>query len=69
MEAVMASFEEALVAVKQGKRIRHSVGMNKWLVLEPTSGKLIHTSPEYGFLSWIPHQWEILDNDNWVIEQ
>jgi hypothetical protein len=66
----VANFETALAAAKQGKRIRHPDGMGKWLELEHIEcegGKLVHFSSQFGYLMWVPHQWEIMA-ETWEIE-
>jgi hypothetical protein len=65
----MVNFETALAAAREGKQIRHKTGLNKWLTLTDTSigFRLTHSSGDFGFLFWIPHQWEILD-DTWEIK-
>jgi len=62
----MASFEEALTAAKAGKRIRVP-SRRQWIYLDKKKNKLISDSNDYGYTSWIPHQWEILAMD-WIIE-
>jgi len=69
----MATFSEALAAAVQGKAIKHPPGLNRllirlWIPVGDRTHKdwrLVHHT-DIGYLEWVPHQWEILD-ENWVI--
>lgn len=63
----MASFEEALAALKNGKQVK-SPFIDKWMHLGTRSKKIIFKSPGWeNHLEWHPSQTEIL-SDNWEIK-
>ena len=60
----MVAFEQALAAMKRGKRVKNR-GFPNWLTLD--RGEIYHSSESFRYLPWVPSQYDILSNE-WEIE-